>query len=61
MKETYHNHFYRPLNPPILGDFQALIPPKFGGLGGQNIPKISNARFLKKQFSQKSCGEFGLG
>ncbi len=39
----YHNNFYRPLNPPILGDFHALVPPKLGGLGGQNIPKISNA------------------
>jgi hypothetical protein len=24
-----------PLNPPILGDFQALVPLKLGGLGGQ--------------------------
>jgi hypothetical protein len=39
----YHNNFYRPLNPPILGDFHALVPLKLGGLGGQNIPKISNA------------------
>ena len=39
----YHNNFYRPLNPPILRDFQALVPPKLGGLGGQNIPQISNA------------------
>jgi hypothetical protein len=39
----YHNNFYRPLNPPILGDFHALLPPKLGGLGGQNIPQISNA------------------
>jgi len=39
----YHNNFYRPLNPPILGDFHALVPPKLGGLGGQNISKISNA------------------
>jgi hypothetical protein len=38
----YHNNFYRPLNPPILEDFHALVPPKLGGLGGQNIPKISN-------------------
>jgi hypothetical protein len=35
----YHNNFYRPLNPPILGDFHPLVPPKLGGLGGQ----ISNA------------------
>jgi hypothetical protein len=39
----YHNNFYRPLNPPILGDFHPLVPPKLGGLGGQNIHKISNA------------------
>jgi hypothetical protein len=39
----YHNNFYRPLNPPILGDFHALVPPKLEGLGAQNIPKISNA------------------
>ena len=39
----YHNNFYRPLNPTILGDFYPLVPPKLGGSGGQNIPKISNA------------------
>ena len=39
----YHNNFYRPLNPTILGDFHPLVPPKLGELGGQNIPKISNA------------------
>jgi hypothetical protein len=32
----------RPLNPPILGDFLLIVPPKVGGLGGQNIPQISN-------------------
>ncbi|WP_158517051.1 hypothetical protein [Moorena producens] len=25
-----------PLNPPILGDFESFVPPKIGGLGGQN-------------------------
>jgi hypothetical protein len=38
--------FDRPLNPnfdrlspsPILGDFPFIVPPKLGGLGGQNIP-----------------------
>ncbi|EGJ29344.1 MULTISPECIES: DNA topoisomerase (ATP-hydrolyzing) subunit B [Moorena] len=25
-----------PLNPPTLGDFQSFVPPKIGGLGGQN-------------------------
>jgi hypothetical protein len=32
-----------PLNPPILGDLTFIVPPKVGGLGGQNIPQISNA------------------
>ncbi|NEP29692.1 hypothetical protein [Moorena sp. SIO3I6] len=25
-----------PVGPPTLGDFQSLVPPKIGGLGGQN-------------------------
>ncbi|OLT59276.1 RNA polymerase sigma factor [Moorena bouillonii] len=25
-----------PLNPPTLGDFESLVPPKIGGLGGLN-------------------------
>ncbi|NEO78224.1 DNA topoisomerase (ATP-hydrolyzing) subunit B [Moorena sp. SIO4G3] len=25
-----------PLNPPTLGDFKSFVPPKIGGLGGQN-------------------------
>ncbi len=34
----------RPLNPPILGDLTFIVPPNVGGLGGQNIPQISNAK-----------------
>ncbi len=26
---------FRPLNPPILGDFENPVPPKIGGLGGR--------------------------
>ncbi len=35
---------FRPLNPPILGDFKILVPLKLGGLGGQFIFAFSNAR-----------------
>ena len=38
--------FNRPLNPPILGDFPFMVPPKFGGLGWQNIPQIINTKSL---------------
>jgi hypothetical protein len=39
----YYKNFYCPLNPnfdklsssPILGDFQMMVPPKVGGLGGR--------------------------
>ena len=31
-----------PLNPPMLGDFENSVPPKVGGLGGQNHPLNSN-------------------
>ena len=27
---------FRPLNPPILGDFKILVPLKLGGLGGNS-------------------------
>ena len=41
----------RPLNPPILGDFPFIVPPKVGGLGGQNIPQISNALLISLIFT----------
>ena len=33
----------RPLNPPMLGDFERPVPLRLGGLGGQFIPAFSNA------------------
>jgi hypothetical protein len=39
----------------MLGDFPFLVPPKLGGLGGQNIPQISNAKsFFKIIFPAKN-------
>jgi hypothetical protein len=32
----WHLKLSRPLNPPILGDFETPVPPKVGGLGGLN-------------------------
>jgi hypothetical protein len=46
--------FHRPLNPPILGDFQLIIPPKVGGLGGQKhtsnqqCQKTSNLKSVRR-------------
>jgi four helix bundle protein len=49
---------HRPLNPPILGDFEVVrLPPELGGKGGQIIPLISNA--LTGEFTmQKSIQSF---
>ena len=33
-ERNYHNNFYRPLNPPILGDFQAIGSPQTWGARG---------------------------
>ena len=41
---------FRPLNPPILGDFKILVPLKLGGLGGQFIFAFSNAFLLSQNF-----------
>ncbi|MBE9197738.1 MULTISPECIES: hypothetical protein [unclassified Nodularia (in: cyanobacteria)] len=37
-----------PLNPPKLGDFEGLVPPRIGGLGGQIILLFSNAAKMKR-------------
>jgi hypothetical protein len=36
----------RPLNPPILGDFEVRKPPRIGGLGGEFRYEFSNACYL---------------
>ena len=33
-KILYLKDFDRPLNPPILGDFQLIVPSKVDGVGG---------------------------
>ena len=44
MNLSIETESFRPLNPPILGDFKILVPLKLGGLG-QFIFAFSNALF----------------